>query len=129
MLKTSSLRKPEVGIVVSGSMKNVVKVAPAYLYFGIINSSMKAINPQSLKRTAMIERLSGDDLTIRKVETNKDWITTETETIEKGKKHTIVITLDKDKLPKGEFREKVAVHTEYSKKSEVVTIIIEGKVK
>lgn len=129
VLKTNHQKKPEIELSVMGKLKNEVKVAPQYIYFGIIDTNKEAIDPKSLKRKTMISRFKGDNLTIQKIETSRDWITTETETNEKGKKYTVVIRLDKDKLPKGEFRENVTVHTKYNEKYEVANIIIEANVK
>ena len=129
MLKTNHQKKPELGLFVMGKLKKEVKVVPGYLYYGIIDTSKEVIDPKSLKRTVMVSQFRGSNLTLNKIETSKDWIAAETETNEKGKKYTVVIRLDKDKLPKGEFREKVTIHTKYNKKPEVNTIIIEGKVK
>jgi len=109
--------------------KDLLMVAPGYLYYGIIDTSKEIIDPKSLQRTVMVSNFRGSNLTINEIETSKNWIAAETETNEKGKKHTIVIRLDKDKLPKGKFREKVTIHTKYNKKQGVDTIIIEGKVK
>jgi hypothetical protein len=42
--------------------------------------------------------------------------------------HTIVITLDKDNLPKGPFKEKIKIHTRHGEKAEVVDVTLEGRV-
>lgn len=76
----------------------------------------------------MVNTLVEGNLTIDKIEPGSDWITTETETNEKGKKYTIVIKLDKDKLPKGTLRERVNIHTKYNERIEVTPVIIEAKV-
>ncbi|KPJ56138.1 MAG: hypothetical protein AMJ42_05700 [Deltaproteobacteria bacterium DG_8] len=128
VLKINSQKKPEVNLFIMGKLQNEVKVAPQYLYFGIIDTSKEVTDPKSFKRSAMVSRFRGGDLTIKNIETSRDWIVTETETNEKGKKYTIVINLSKNKLPKGKFREKITIHTEYSKRSEAATLIIEGKV-
>jgi len=129
VLKTNHQKKPEIELFVMGKLKNEVKVAPAYLYYGVIDTSKEVTDPKSLKRTAMVSRFRGDNLIIQKIETSRDWITTEIETNEKGKKYTVVISLDKDKLPKEKFRENVAVYTKYGEKYEVVNIIIEANIK
>jgi hypothetical protein len=69
-----------------------------------------------------------DDLTIKKIETSKDWIKTALVTNQAGKQFTVTISLDKNKLPQGKFREIVTLHTQSEEKSEVTKIIVEGKV-
>lgn len=128
VLKTSSQKKPEVQLFVRGDVKSEVKVAPPYLYFGIIDTSKEIIDPNSLTRTVMVSKVKGGNLTIKNIETSKEWITTETKTIEKGKNYTVVIKLDKDKLPQGELKEKVIIQTNYDNKTELSTITLEAKV-
>jgi hypothetical protein len=67
-------------------------------------------------------------LTIEKVEPSSHWITAETETNKKGEKFTLIVKLDKNKLQKGQFKEQVKIYTHYDKISEVVTIMLAGKV-
>jgi len=126
VLKTNSQKKPEIELFVTGILQKEIKVSPEYLYFGIIDTSKETIDPKNLERTVMINRIGGDSLTIDKIEPSAHWITSKTEA--KGEKHSVVITLDKDKLPKGKFREKVTIHTKYNKKFESAIVIIEGKV-
>ena len=47
---------------------------------------------------------------------------------EQGATHTIVITLDKENLPKGPFKKKINIHTKHGEKAEVVDVTLEGKV-
>jgi len=69
-----------------------------------------------------------NDLILEKIEPSSDWIMTEIETNQKGEKYTIVINLDKNKLLKGKFKEKVKIHTKHKRSSEVTDIILKGKV-
>lgn len=126
LVKTTSKKKPELEIFVTGRLLKEIQVAPQYIYFGIIDTSKAVTDPQSLTRTAEVSRVKGDDLTIEKTEPSSEWIMTQIEP--QDKKHTIVITLDKDKLPKGEFKERIKIFTQYDNTPEVVLIIIEGKV-
>ena len=126
VLKTNSQKKPEIEISVTAQLQKEVKVSPEYLFFGIIDTSKKTIDPKNLERTVMINSIKEDDLTIEKIEPSSNWISTKTE--EKRGEYSIVITLDKDKLPKGKFREKITIRTKYNKKFESATVIIEGKV-
>jgi len=88
----------------------------------------ETIDPKSLKRTVTINKVGGNDLILEKIEPSSDWIMTEIETNQKGEKYTIVINLDKNKLLKGKFKEKVKIHTKHKRSSEVTDIILKGKV-
>ena len=72
--------------------------------------------------------MRGNDLILEKIEPSSDWIMIEAEIDQKGKKHTIIIRLDKNKLPMGKFKEKITIHIKYREISEVVDVILEGKV-
>ena len=72
--------------------------------------------------------MRGNDLILEKIEPSSDWIKTEAETDQKGEKYTIMIMLDKSKLPKGNFKETIKIHTRYREISEVVNVVIEGEV-
>lgn len=128
VLKTNIQNKPEIDLLVMGKLHNEVKVAPQYLYFGIIDTSKEVIDPKSLKRTVMLSRIREGTLSMKKIEPSLNWFTTEIETHKEGEKYSVAITLIKDNLPKGKFREKVTIHTEYNKRLEKSTIVIEGKV-
>jgi len=127
VLKTNSPKKPQLDISVMGKVQSQIKVAPQFVYFGVIDTSKEGINPNSLKRTVMISNARGDGLTIEKIEPSDDWISTDTQTDQEGKKYSIVIKLDKNKLPKGKFEGKIKIHTKHKKTSEVADVIIEGK--
>ena len=127
ILKTSSQKKPVIELAVMSRLLKEVKIAPQYLYFGIINTS-DTIEPKSLQRKVIVSRVRGSGLTIEKIEPSADWISTEIETDKKGENYTIVITLDRDKLPKGKLRENISVNAKYNKISETVNVIIEARV-
>jgi hypothetical protein len=127
ILKTTSQKKPQITISVMASVKKEIRVAPEYLYFGIINKD-KDLDEKSLQRITVISQMRSDDLKIRTIETSQDWIKTAVDTNQEGKKYTITITLEKDKLPQGKFREIVSIHTQSKEKPEVSRIIVEGKV-
>lgn len=128
MLTTTSQKKPKITITVMASVKKEIRVAPEYLYFGIIDTSKKDLDEKSLQRTTVISQMRTDDLTVKNIETSKDWIKTDLDTNQEGKQFTVTISLDKDKLPQGKFREIVSIHTQSAEKSEVAKIIVEGKV-
>lgn len=127
VLKTNSSKNPQLNISVMSRVQSQIK-APNLVFFGIIDTSKEVIDPNSLKRTIMVSSARGDGLSIKNIEPSADWISTDTQTNQKGKKYTIFIKLDKNKLPKGKFREKFKIHTKYKKTSEVADVIIEGKV-
>lgn len=128
VLKTTSQKKPEILVTVMATLKKEVKVSPEYLYFGIIDTSKGKIDESRLKRTAVISQLQSEDLTVKNIETSKEWITAEANAEQEGKQYTITVNLNKDKLPKGKFRETVSVHTQCREKADIATIIVEGKV-
>lgn len=128
VLKTASQKKPEILVTVMGTLKKEVKVTPEYLYFGIIDTSKEKIDGTRLRRTAVISQFQSADLTVKKIETSKDWITAQANTDQEGKQYTITVNLNKDRLPKGKFRETVSVHTQCGERADVATIIVEGKV-
>ena len=128
ILETSSPKKPKIVLSVAGSLKKVIKAIPEYLYFGIIDTSKAVIDARSLQRTTALKQAQGNKVVIKGIETSKPWIVAEADTKQEGKSVIITIRLDKDKLPKGTFREQVTIHSEYNKKPEMVTVIVEGKV-
>jgi hypothetical protein len=127
ILKTTSQKKPLITISVMASVKKEIRVAPEYLYFGIINKK-KDLDEKSLQRTTVISQMRTGDLKIKTIETSQDWIKTAVDTNQEGKQYTITISLEKDKLPQGKFREIVSIHTQSKEKPEVSRIIVEGKV-
>jgi hypothetical protein len=127
-LETNSQKKPKLELSVMGKVQKEIKVTPQSLYFGIIDTKMKTIDPKSLERTVMVSVIRGDDIIIEKIEASSDWIMAEKESTRKGEEYTIIIKLDRNKLPKGEFKEKITIHTKNKKISEVADVIIEGKV-
>ena len=128
VLKTNSRKKPQIDIFVKGKVQSELKVAPQYVFFGIIDTGKEVINPNSLKRTVIVSSARGGGLTIEKIEPSADWIAAEVETPQKEEKYTIIFLLDKKKLPKGQFQETVKIHTKHNKVSESVNVILAGKV-
>lgn len=129
VLKTNSQKKPQLDISIIARVQSEVMVAPQFVYFGVIDTSKEVIDPNSLKRAIMVISARGGGLSIEKIEPSAGWITADTQTDQKGKKYTILlIKLDKNKLPKGKFKEKIRIHTEHRKSSEVADIILEGKI-
>lgn len=125
-LKTNSKKKPLVVINVRGKLSGEVFVNTRSISFGTIDTSKRSFNAMSLKKTVMLKDARGDGLTIKKIKPSSDWIMTETKTKKEGKQYTVVITLDKDKLPKGQFEEKIDISTNY--KREHLVVCVKGKV-
>lgn len=128
LLKTSSQAKPELELFVIGKLKKNVKVLPVYVYFGIIDCNKASIDPESLQRTVLVNKIRGEGLRIDKVETSADWITTRIVPSKEEEKYSIIISLDQEKLQQGNFREKVIVHSHCNNSPEKNIVIIEGKV-
>jgi hypothetical protein len=128
LLKTSSQKKPELKLSIMGRVKKEIKVAPPFLHFGIIDTTKDATTPKSLERTVRINTVSGKDLIIEKIETGSDWVMAKAKAGEQGAMHTIVITLEKNNLPKGPFKETINIHTKHGDRTELVTVMIEGKI-
>jgi hypothetical protein len=128
LLKTSSQKKPELKLSIMGRVKKEVKVSPPFLHFGTIDTTKETSTPGSLEKTVRVSTVSGTDLTIEKIEANADWVMAGAKTGELGATHTIVITLDKENLPKGPFKEKISIHTKHGEKAEAVDVILEGRI-
>jgi len=128
VLETNSLNKPKFFLPVLVKLnKEVVIMGPPTRSYGTILTSRKVYNEKRLKQTVLVQKLRGDGLTIKEVKSSKDWILTEAETIKEGKQYAIIITLDKDKLPKGKFKEQIDIFTNYKKGPLVVNV--EGEVR
>jgi hypothetical protein len=127
-LKTTAPKKPEIPVQVMANLKKEVKVIPEYLYFGIIDTGKGTLDETRLTRTAVISHQQSADLTLKKIETSKEWIAAEARTDQAGKEYTVTITLKKDTLPKGKFRETVSIQTQSGNRDGSATIIVEGKV-
>jgi hypothetical protein len=130
LLKTNNQKVPEFKIMVTGKVnKKEIKVAPEYLYFGIIDAGKDSIDPNSLKRTITVSSMRDNNgLTIEKIEPSSNWITAETKTNKQGEQFTIIVKLDKTSLQKGEFKEKIAIHTKTKHLSQVIQVMLEGRV-
>ena len=120
-MKTSSEKKPHVVLPVRGELKGKVAISSKNLYFGTIDTTRDGFDTVSLKKDIVLRDVQGDGLVIKKINTTSDWIVTETE--KKGdERYTIVVTLDKDKLLKGKFSEKIEIRTNYKGKPVVVEV-------
>jgi len=126
---TTHPKKPKIELVVIGSVKSDIKIAPRYLYFGVIDTTAETTDPTSLVRTATLESMRARATSIERIESS-DWIKTSVKSDAKNLKHTVTITLDKSKLSrKGDFREEITVYLQCNKKQETATILVAGKVR
>jgi len=127
LLKTNNQKVPEFKIMVAGKVdKKEIRVAPEYLYFGIIDAGKDSIDPNSLERTITVSGMRENGLAIEKIEPSANWITAETN--KEGEQFTIIVKLDKNKLQEGDFKEKITIHTKTKYLSEVIQVMLEGKV-
>ena len=124
-LKTNNEKKPRVVVRVNIRIIEEVKINPKSISFGTIDISKEDAN-KIFAKSITLKDTRGDGLTIKKIKTSSDWIMTETKTKRDGKISTIIVTLDKDKLPKGPFEEKIKIRTSYKKKYLEIDVI--GKV-
>jgi hypothetical protein len=131
VLQTTSSRKPEVTLVVLGFVQPEIRVTPQYLFFGIIDSSARDSDPKRLTRKVTISRARGKPFTLETIETPVDWITTETapEEGKGGVAYVVSFALVQDKLPTGDFKETVTIHTNYDGTAAALKVIVEAKVK
>ncbi len=129
LLKTNSEKKPEFEILILAIMDNSLNIVPNYVYFGVIDISSKNVDKKSLERTVRIIKATSEDFRIEKIESSADWIVTKTEISNNGENYTVVIRLNREKLPKGKFRKKVTVHSKTGNRHETGFVIVEGKVK
>lgn len=125
-LETSSKKKPFININVFVKLQKEVTIRPKSISFGTIDTTKEDFNAVNLTKTFKLIDVRGDGMTIKKIKTNSDWITTETKTRKEGKIFNIIVTLDKDKLPKGHFEEKIKIRTNYKK--EYLEVDVKGEV-
>jgi len=125
-LKTNSEKKPLVVIYVHSKLAEEVSMKPRSVSFGTIDTSEENFDKMSFIKRIVLRDVRGNGLTIKKIKTSSDWITTETRTRKEGKILAIIVTLDKDKLPKGRFEEKIKIRTNYKK--EYLEVDVKGEV-
>jgi hypothetical protein len=105
-----------------------ITAAPQYLYFGVIDTSIKSSDQKRLTRTVEISRAKGNAFTIEKIASNSDHIKTEVVPGPNGENHSLAITLLTDNLQKGVLKEEIKVHTKYNTASEIITVFVEAKI-
>jgi len=120
-LKTTSEKKPVVVINVYGNLREVVMVKPDSISFGTIDTTKRNFE-RNLTKTVYVSKLRGGGLTVKEVTPSSDWIMTGATVRNEGKQCVITITLDVKRLPKGQFRERLDIKTNSSKKPLVVDV-------
>ena len=121
-LKTSSTNKPVINLPLYVKLQKELDVKPDTLAFGKINLAGEADVQKRLTKKVMVKKNRGEDLAIKKIKPSADWIKTEQVTKQEGKQYRIIITLDKDNMPKGAFDEKIEIKTNSQKEPLVVTV-------
>jgi hypothetical protein len=125
-LETSSKKKPFITISVFIKRQKEVTIRPESISFGTIDTTKEDFNAVNLTKTFRLIDVRGDGMTIKKIKTGSDWIKAKTGIRKKGKIFAIIVTLDKDRLPKGQFSEKIKIRTNYKK--EYLEVDVKGEV-
>ena len=125
ILKTDCKKKPQITLNVFSRLQKEVMVRPQALVFGTIDTTSGGnINAKMLSKKVTLRDMRGEGLEIKKIKTSEDWIITEKVKTKKG--YTLTVTLDKEKLPKGEFSGEVEVFTNRKKKP--LKIAVKGEI-
>jgi hypothetical protein len=130
-LTTNSEKKPTLEIKVSINLRGELVVSPTAIYFGNINLTSKEEKapPLTLTKYVTVTKEKGDPIKIKKVTSSSNLIQTKVETKEEGKRFTITVSLDKDKLKEGStINENIEIQTNY-KKNPKVKVAVKGTVK
>jgi hypothetical protein len=96
-------------------VRSEVRVSPSLINFGNIDTSKVDILENMLKRTAVLERLKGEGLSIKEIKFTSEVIKSQVETIKEGKKYRLIVIVDKKKIKKGKFDEEMIIETNYEK--------------
>ncbi len=124
ILTTDSMKKPTITLNLLSRVRKEVAVKPESLVFGTIDTSAEYFAGVKLSKTVTLRDMRGSGLVITEIIPSCDWIAAANEKTKTG--YTIAITLDKTRLPRGDFEESVEVLTNDKKKS--IRIPITGKV-
>ncbi len=121
-LKTNSLKKPLVVIHVYYRLRKTVVVKPKHVLFKTIDINDENFDAKSLTRSIVLKDISGKVVEIKDIKPSKKWIRAETKVLKEGKQYSIIISLDKDNLPEGVFKEEIDIRTNYKKKNLVIPV-------
>ncbi len=122
VVKTTSQKKPNIVLYVNGKLRSKVAVRPKTFSFGTIDTSKDNFGSSVIKKRVMLTDVQGEGFTVKKIKPSSKWIKAEIEVKKENKQYAVHITLDKDKLPKGKFEEKVNIYTSYKRKPLVVDV-------
>jgi len=125
-LKTTSEKKPTLVINVYANFLEEVKVEPQVVSFGVIDTSKENFDAPNMKKIVTITDMRGSGLTLNKIKSSGDWIVAENQK-RGGRQYNLVIGVDKNKLPKGRFQEKITIRTNYKQKKSLL-INVNGEV-
>ena len=119
VLTTDSKKKPQIEFTLFCRLQKEMIVKPESLSFGTIDTTDKDFDAVKLSRKIILSDIRKEGLVVNKINVSTDWI--ETENKKRNKDYIIIITLDKNKLPKGKFEEEIYIHTSYKEKPLVVS--------
>jgi len=122
IIKTSSKKKPHIVLNVSANLRRKVTIRPTAFFFGTINTTKENFDSKMLEKRAVLRDVQGDGFTIKKIKPSSKWIKAEIEVKKEKKRYAIHLILDRDKLPKGKFEEKIKIYTSYKGKPLVVDV-------
>lgn len=125
VLTTDSTKRPRITLNVLSRLQKEVSVRPESLSFGMIDTAAASFAEAKLSRKVTLQDLRGGGLEIKRIISSSDWIAAEQVKTKNG--YTIEITLDKERLPRGEFEETIDVRTNRKKKP--ISIAVKGTVK
>jgi len=121
-LKTNSEKKPLVVVYVTGRILGSISLEPKSLSFGVIDTNWGNFDTIKFEKIIRLRDLRGGGLIIEEIKPSRDWILIENKRSEGGRDYAIIVTLDNDKLPKGQFEERISIHTTYKKEPIVVNV-------
>lgn len=125
-LETNSKKKPLITINVFVKLQKEVRIIPQSISFGTIDTTKEDFDALNLTKTFELIDDRGNGIHIEEIKTSSDWIKTKTEIRKEGKVHAVIVTLDKDKVAKGPFNEKIKIRTNHKK--EYLEVEVKGEV-
>jgi hypothetical protein len=113
-LKTNYPEKPVIHIRFLGYIRGNLQIQPERIDFGRIETTM----PQSQKharspyqRSIIVSLHRGQDLKIERVETNHQFLETQVEEIQQGKRYRIDVKLNTETIPRGLVNDTLRLYT------------------
>ena len=113
-LTTNYPKKPEIVILVSGNIRPLVEVRPRALSFGLISEAQLQQlkkNGRSIKRSVKVILNKGNDLKIKKAESEKLLFKVATKEVKPGQMVELLIEPIWEKLKTGPNADRLKIHT------------------